>query len=225
MRPILATLLLGILLYLADGVESHKAHHKKSKIKKKSPTIENKAHLSYLPRATRSPPPPSPKSKSPKPPPPKRRPPPPKRKRPPPPRRRSPPPPQLPKSPPPPPSPLAEPTFYTYDIIQQLPHNASSFTQGLQYEEVCNQPSIGGTTSCNEIFWESDGLYGRSAVKQVDLKTGKTIRMRDLPDTDFGEGLTKLNDVLYQLTWQSGKTYAYSPDNFNDFKITKVSFC
>lgn len=236
MRQILATLLVGLLLFLAHGVESHKAHHKKLKSKKPSPSIKNSKNSSLSTRARRSPPPPRPKRKFKRSPPPRRRPSPPspRRKRPPPPRRRSPPPrasrspppPRSPRSPPPAPL-VLEPTFYSYDVIQELPHNTSSFTQGLQYEEICNEPSVGGTTKCRDIFWESTGLYGRSAVKEVELSTGKTIRMRNLPDSDFGEGLTKLNDVLYQLTWKSGKTWTYHPDNFNNYKITKVrnDFC
>ncbi|KAH7621010.1 putative Glutaminyl-peptide cyclotransferase [Nannochloris sp. 'desiccata'] len=231
MRQILATLLVGLLLFLAHGVESHKAHHKKLKSKKPSPSIKNSKNSSLSTRARRSPPPPRPKRKFKRSPPPRRRPSPPspRRKRPPPPRRRSPPPrasrspppPRSPRSPPPAPL-VLEPTFYSYDVIQELPHNTSSFTQGLQYEEICNEPSVGGTTKCRDIFWESTGLYGRSAVKEVELSTGKTIRMRNLPDSDFGEGLTKLNDVLYQLTWKSGKTWTYHPDNFNNYKITKT---
>jgi glutamine cyclotransferase len=87
---------------------------------------------------------------------------------------------------------------------------------------MCTEPSPGSPAKCSEIFWESTGLYGGSSVKQVELSTGKTIRMKQLPDSDFAEGLTKLNGVLYQLTWKSGKTWTYDPDNFNNYKITKV---
>jgi len=258
MRRILLSLLLGIILALAHGEDSRKAHLKKSKksspsIKKKSPTRAKRSSTprspqekpircrqpSKRPSKKRRPPPPSKKRKRP-PPPRRRRPPPPsnRRKRPPPPRRRRPPPPsnrrrrpppprrrppppRVPKSPPPPPL-VVEPSFYSYEIIQELLHNASSFTQGLEYEAICTEPSTGGTAKCNEIFWESTGLYGQSSVKQVELSTGKTIRMRDLPDSDFGEGLTKINDVLYQLTWKSGKIWAYDPDNFSNYTIVQV---
>jgi hypothetical protein len=230
MRQILATILLGILLFLSHGVDSHKHHqHKKSK-KSSSPSILNSEKLST--RAPRSPPPPSPRSKPKRPPPPRKRPPPPspRRKSPPPPRRRSPPPPPKsipspPQSPPSPvpspspsPSPLSDgPTFYTYSIIQEYPHNTSSFTEGLAYDEICNLP-----TQCQGIFWESTGLYGQSTVRQVDLNTGSAMRLKLLPDIYFGEGITKLNNTLYQLTWRSGKTFTYAANNFNNNKLTKV---
>eukprot|EP00889_Picochlorum_renovo_P003959 jgi/Picre1/30989/NNA_006347.t1 len=40
---------------------------------------------------------------------------------------------------------------------------------------------------------------------------------------DFGEGITRLGDTLYQLTWQSPKILEYDVDNFDNQKMRKTS--
>lgn len=225
MRQILSIFLLGILLFLADGVDSHKAHHhhKKHKTKRSSPSPATSSEKHSISSAfKRSPPPVISRKKLKSSPPPKRLAPPPSPRinSPPPPRRR-PPPPKAPRSPPPSPAPPPSPvdtSFYNYQIIEQFPHNTSSFTEGLQYEEICDPSG----TNCTEVFWESTGLYGRSSVRKVQLTTDRALRMRELPDTDFGEGLTKLGNTLHQLTWLSGKSFTYAADNFDDSQTTKV---
>ena len=111
-----------------------------------------------------------------------------------------------------------QPTLYTYAIMAEFPHDAGAFTQGLEYHENCEQG-----TPCKQVFFESTGLHGQSTVREVDLLTGKVLRSKSLPKADFGEGLTKLGDRLYQLTWQSGKAWSYAADDFEksakEFKV------
>jgi glutamine cyclotransferase len=38
--------------------------------------------------------------------------------------------------------------------------------------------------------------------RKYDYKTGKIYKQVDLDSKYFGEGITFLNDKLYQLTWQ-----------------------
>lgn len=38
--------------------------------------------------------------------------------------------------------------------------------------------------------------------------------------SDFGEGVARHGGRLYQLTWQSGKTWTYAADDFEDAKET-----
>lgn len=54
------------------------------------------------------------------------------------------------------------------------------------------------------------------------MTTGKILRSRDLPNSHFGEGVTKLGDRLYQVTWQTNRGWSYNVDNFNDAKEFKV---
>lgn len=98
-----------------------------------------------------------------------------------------------------------------YSIIQTYPHDPNAFTQGLEYDRICNSTDA---SSCQDIFWESTGLYGQSTVREVDVVSGRVLRSQALPASDFGEGLVKLGSRLFQLTWLSGKTYFYDVNDF-----------
>ena len=82
-----------------------------------------------------------------------------------------------------------------YRVRAQLPHDPAAFTQGLLF--------YGGR------FYESTGKYGLSELRVTDVQTGNVIQSRRLPADRFGEGLARLGDRLYQLTWQSGVGYVY----------------
>jgi glutamine cyclotransferase len=94
-----------------------------------------------------------------------------------------------------------------YDIIRQFPHDTGAYTQGLVY-------------SAGKIY-ESTGRLGVSQVRRLDAATGTLEANVALPDDRFGEGLTLLNGILYQLTWKSGVGYVYDAatlalqDSFN----------
>ncbi len=83
-----------------------------------------------------------------------------------------------------------------YRIVATYPHDEKAFTQGLVY--------AGGT------LYESTGLYGRSSVRRVDLKSGTPELIRPLAGQYFGEGLTVFGERLVQLTWRSGKAFVYT---------------
>lgn len=93
-----------------------------------------------------------------------------------------------------------QPLHYTYRIVNVFPHNASSFTQGLVFE--------------NGFLFESTGLYGSSTLQRVDLETGQTLQLHVLPEEYFGEGITILGDKIFHLTWQSRKGFVYDKSSF-----------
>ncbi len=95
------------------------------------------------------------------------------------------------------------PEIYTYEIINEYPHDARAYTQGLEFH--------------NDTLYESTGKKGRSSLRKIDFKTGKVLQKVDLDDIYFGEGLTILNDKIYMLTWQSGIGFVY---NLKDLKKT-----
>src|SRR5678815_5637026 len=74
----------------------------------------------------------------------------------------------------------------SFSIIDTFPHDTSSFTQGLQIYK-------------GELY-EGTGLEGKSRLMKVDLKTGKALQRIDLGTEYFGEGVTILNDTVYQLS-------------------------
>ena len=65
---------------------------------------------------------------------------------------------------------------------------------------------------------ESTGNKGSSKLVETDLQTGKPTKLISLNNQFFGEGLSVLNDTLYQLTWQEHIVHVYS---VNDFKKIK----
>jgi len=94
-----------------------------------------------------------------------------------------------------------EPKLYKYKIINQYDHDISSYTQGLEFDE-------------NQILFESTGQYGYSTLKKINFKNGETIKNIFLDENYFGEGITILNDKIYQLTWLKGIGFIYEKDTF-----------
>lgn len=88
------------------------------------------------------------------------------------------------------------PQSYQYSIVETLPHNASSFTQGLEW--------------ANGILYEGTGLNGKSSVMEIDPETGQARQEVKLNSEFFGEGITVLDNQLYQITWKNRKGFIYS---------------
>jgi len=69
------------------------------------------------------------------------------------------------------------------------------------------------------IFWqgqlyEGTGQYGESTLRRVELETGELLQRRNLDARYFGEGITILNDRVYQLTWRSNVGFVYDLESF-----------
>jgi glutamine cyclotransferase len=65
---------------------------------------------------------------------------------------------------------------------------------------------------------EGTGNYGESKLLQLDLKTGKSTKEVPLAKEYFGEGITILNDTVYQLTWKENKVFVYAAGDFKKIK-------
>lgn len=85
-------------------------------------------------------------------------------------------------------------------IVATYPHDPVAFTQGLVIRD--------------GRLYESTGLYGRSSVREVDLKTGKVTRNLPLNEQIFAEGMTLLNGELFLVTWQNRIGYVFDPHSF-----------
>ncbi|MFD2552176.1 glutaminyl-peptide cyclotransferase [Bizionia sediminis] len=92
------------------------------------------------------------------------------------------------------------PKIYTYTLINEYPHDPSSYTQGLEFY--------------NGMLYEGTGQYGGSKLRQVDYKTGQVLKNINLPQEYFGEGITILNNSIYQLTWKRGTGFVYDVATF-----------
>ncbi|NKI32526.1 glutaminyl-peptide cyclotransferase [Croceivirga thetidis] len=93
------------------------------------------------------------------------------------------------------------PEIYTYEIINEFPHDKRAFTQGLEFYK--------------DTLYESTGRLGKSTLRKVDFKTGEILQKIDLKNDEFGEGLTIINDQIVQLTWQNGLGYVYDLPDLN----------
>jgi glutamine cyclotransferase len=87
------------------------------------------------------------------------------------------------------------PKLLKYKIINTYPHDINSFTEGLEFYK--------------DTLYESTGLNGKSYLRKYDYKTGKVFKQIDLESQYFGEGITILNDKIYQLTWQNKTGFIY----------------
>src|SRR5688572_28447155 len=96
------------------------------------------------------------------------------------------------------------PKSISYSIISTYPHDTSSFTQGLAIYK-------------GELY-EGTGEYDRSKLLKVDIKSGRILRSVNLDKKYFGEGITVLNDTVYQLTWQNNIVFVYSLKDFKKIK-------
>jgi len=102
------------------------------------------------------------------------------------------------------------PDIYTYKIINTYPHDKKAYTQGLEYY--------------NGFLYEGTGQKGESSIRKVNLTTGEVLQQKDLDAQYFGEGITILNNKIYQLTWKGGVGFVYNLETFekeSEFKYTK----
>ena len=90
-----------------------------------------------------------------------------------------------------------------YSIVKVYPHDTSSYTEGLEWR--------------NNSLYESGGSYGTSKLFQTTLE-GKTLQSIPLPKEFFGEGMTILNNKIYQLTYQEHKVFVYDAATFKKIK-------
>lgn len=86
-----------------------------------------------------------------------------------------------------------------FEIVEEIPHDTSAFTQGLELT--------------NGRLFESTGLVGESTIREVDPVNGSVLRSVDV-DGVFAEGLTIVDDTAIQLTWQDNEAYRYDIDTF-----------
>jgi len=101
------------------------------------------------------------------------------------------------------------------EIVERFDHDPTSYTQGLEFYK-------------GKLFEGTGdpGQQGKTMVGEIDLATGKHIpgRRCSLDATYFGEGITILNDTLYQLTWKRGKCFLYDVNDFSKATIGEFDY-
>lgn len=96
------------------------------------------------------------------------------------------------------------PKLEKFTVIKTYPHSKEDFTEGLEYY--------------NGYLYESTGLEGKSLIKKTDLNSGRVLKEVVLDKQYFGEGITILDNKIFQLTWKNKKGFVY---NLEDFKFVQ----
>ncbi|PIE01574.1 MAG: glutamine cyclotransferase [Acidobacteria bacterium] len=97
----------------------------------------------------------------------------------------------------------ADVKYFHVKINDSFPHDERSYVQGFEYHE--------------GLFWETSGQYGKSFFSIWNPATGRKVQYKSIPEV-FAEGMTRIGEKLYVLTWKAGVCYVY---NLPDMQIEK----
>jgi len=92
------------------------------------------------------------------------------------------------------------PKTFGYKVINSYPHDRGAFTQGLFYD--------------NGVLFEGTGEPNESSLREVQLETGKVVRLLNINPELFGEGITLYKSEIYQVTWTSKVGFVYDKATF-----------
>jgi glutaminyl-peptide cyclotransferase len=92
----------------------------------------------------------------------------------------------------------------SYSLGASLPHDTSSFTEGIEFY--------------NNNLVESTGNYGKSKLVEMDPNSGKVLKQVVLDPKYFGEGISVLHDTLYQMTYKEHVVFVYDAKTFKKIK-------
>lgn len=97
-----------------------------------------------------------------------------------------------------------EPKLLNYTIVNTYAHDTLAFTEGFEFYR--------------DTLIESTGQNGVSHFRKYDYKTGKIYKQVNLDNQYFGEGITVINNKIYQLTWQSAVGFIYDANSLKKLK-------
>jgi glutaminyl-peptide cyclotransferase len=92
------------------------------------------------------------------------------------------------------------PEKLTYTVIREYRHSTEHFTQGLQIQD--------------GYLYEGTGENGKSGIYKIDFVNNKILMGKSLSEKYFGEGITVLNDKIYQLTYKHQTGFVYKLSDF-----------
>ncbi|TRX22460.1 glutaminyl-peptide cyclotransferase [Flavobacterium franklandianum] len=99
------------------------------------------------------------------------------------------------------------PKALKYTIVNTYPHDTASFTEGLEFYNDTLYESTGSGNDC------------KSYLRKYNYKTGEIYKQTNLDPIYFGEGITFVNNKIFQLTWQNKTGFIY---NTNTWKLEKT---
>lgn len=93
------------------------------------------------------------------------------------------------------------PKLLKYKVVNTFPHDTLSFTEGFEFY--------------HDTLLESSGQYNQSKLIKSDYKTGKPYKTVALKGEYFGEGLTVINNKIFQITWKEKTGFIYDAKTLN----------
>ena len=105
-----------------------------------------------------------------------------------------------------------QPKLLSYKILNTYPHDIKAYTQGLEFYRDTLFESTGNGAG------NGTGIKGISSLRKTDYKTGKVYKQVDLENAMFAEGITVLNNKVYQLTYTEQTGFVYDADTFKRLK-------
>ncbi len=107
------------------------------------------------------------------------------------------------------------PEELTYKVEKVFPHDTSSYTEGLFYQDGYLYESGGGYLKPPE----GEQANGQSSLRKTDLTTGKILQKVMVDPAIFAEGISIVGNKIIQLTWKEKIGYIYDK---NSFKLLKT---
>ncbi|WP_423146817.1 glutaminyl-peptide cyclotransferase [Rubrolithibacter danxiaensis] len=100
------------------------------------------------------------------------------------------------------------PEQWSYKVVNTFPHDTASYTEGLEYHD--------------GILYESDGQYGESSLRKVNLNTGSVIKQIQIPARYFAEGITMVGDKIIMVTYKEGIGFVYDKNTLE--KLSEFNY-
>ncbi|MFT7289379.1 MAG: glutamine cyclotransferase [Halieaceae bacterium] len=97
---------------------------------------------------------------------------------------------------------------YGYTVLEKRPQARQNFVQGLQIFD--------------GKLYVGTGKYGQSRLLEYDFASMNLLREVQLPPTLFGEGVTRMQDRIFQLTWRSGRLLVHDADTFRLLRVVPI---
>lgn len=91
-------------------------------------------------------------------------------------------------------------------ILATYPHDTMAFTEGLLLVDGLLYESTGH---------ESGNRSSLTSVREVQPETGEILKLTELNEDYFGEGLALIGDQFVQLTWKDGIRVLYDPQTLD----------
>lgn len=108
-----------------------------------------------------------------------------------------------------------EPKLLKFKVINTYPHDIKAYTQGFEFHSDTLYEGTGNGAG------SGTGQRGTSSLRKTNYKTGAVTKKLELAPIYFGEGITILNNKVYQLTYKHKEGYVYDADTFKKLKTFK----